>query len=326
MHRPLTSATKSAEAPIGLIGCGRMGRPMMSHVLAAGFHGIANDVNPRAADGLPRCRAAATPKELADVCGIVLGCVPTTRAFDEVLFGADGIASGKTASVYVHLGTTGPGHARAAAKKLGEAGIAFVDAPISGGTARAAAGSLATLVSGPKAAIEAARPVLACYSAKITEFGEEPGAAQAAKLINNMISAANLAIAVEGLLAGVKAGLPISNLVELLCQGTARSDALENKIAGHVVTRTFDWGSSLEVIAKDMVAWLHMADDVGLQSPLSRLVLGTYMSAIEMLGPREDMTSITKWLEEIEGVAISASNDVPAGSSSAALPTSKFEV
>jgi 3-hydroxyisobutyrate dehydrogenase-like beta-hydroxyacid dehydrogenase len=121
-----------------------------------------------------------------------------------------------------------------------------------------------------------------------------------------MISAANLAIAVEGLLAGVKAGLPVPKLLELLRQGTARSDALENKVAGHVVTRTFDWGSSLEVIAKDMAAWREMADDVELKCPLSRLVHGTYVSAIEMLGSREDMTGITKYLEKIEGVAIPA--------------------
>jgi 3-hydroxyisobutyrate dehydrogenase-like beta-hydroxyacid dehydrogenase len=310
MHRPLLPAAREDTSPIGLIGCGRMGRPIMSNILAAGFHGVVHDTDPRASEGLVQCRSAASSRDVANVCAVVLGCLPTMQAFDEALFGADGLVNGSSISLYIHLGTTGPGHVRSAAERLATAGITLLDAPISGGTARAASGTLATLLAGPEAAILAARPVLASYSARIVEFGAAAGAAQVAKLINNMISAANLAVAIEGLLAGAKAGLPMEELLDLLRHGTARSDALENKIIPHVATRSFDWGSSLEIIAKDMEAWHQMADDMDLKVPLSRFVHAAYAAGIEKLGYREDMTGIAKYFEELEGITIPTKRDV----------------
>ena len=121
-----------------------------------------------------------------------------------------------------------------------------------------------------------------------------------------MLSAANLALAVEGLLAGVKAGVDPGALVELLRRGTGNSDALSTKVVGHVLPRTFDWGGSLEVIAKDMTAWREMADGLDLQCPLSRKVHETYMAAIGQLGKQADMTDIARYLEGIERVTIPA--------------------
>jgi len=99
--------------------------------------------------------------------------------------------------------------------------------------------------------------------------------------------------------------LPIS-LVELLRRGTGNSDALNTKVVGHVLPRTFAWGGSLEVIAKDMTAWREMADSLDLECLLSRKVHETYMAAISQLGKRADMTDIARYLEGIEGVTIPA--------------------
>lgn len=300
-------ASKGSETPIGLVGCGRMGRPMLGHILAAGFEAVVHDRVVDAAAGLPATRTAATPRDVADACTIVLGCVPTIDAFDEIVAGKSGLIGGRRMRLYVHLGTTGLAHARQLAATLAAAGIHFLDAPMSGGVARAVSGTLASMVSGPSAAIDAARPLLQCYSASIVEFGDQPGAAQAAKLINNMLSAANLALAIEGILAGVKAGIAPPTLMRLLTQGTGTSNALETKVANHVITRTFDFSSSLEVISKDMTAWRAMADELELVCPLSQHVHQTYMAAIAELSSGADMTAVAKYLEGLEGVTIPAS-------------------
>ena len=304
--RTPTPATPGPNSPIGLIGCGRMGRPMLEHILAVGFHGVVFDTNAAAAQGLANVRVAASVREVADDCAIVLGCVPTVEAFDATVLGPGGVIEGRKLAVYVHLGTTGLRHVRQLAASLADAGIALVDAPMSGGVERAVAGTLASMVAGARPALEAARPVIERYSASIIDLGPEPSAAQAVKLVNNMLSAANLALAVEGLLAGVKAGVDPGALVELLRRGTGNSDALSTKVVGHVLPRTFDWGGSLEVIAKDMTAWGEMADGLDLQCPLSRKVHETYMAAIGQLGKQADMTDIARYLEGIERVTIPA--------------------
>jgi 3-hydroxyisobutyrate dehydrogenase-like beta-hydroxyacid dehydrogenase len=299
-------ATPGSHSPIGLIGCGRMGRPMLEHILAGGFHGVVFDTSPNAAHGLANVRVASSAREVADSCAIVLGCVPTTDAFDATVLGANGVIEGSKVAVYVHLGTTGLRHVRHLAERLAAAGISLVDAPMSGGVERAVSGKLASMVSGARPAVEATRPVIERYSASVTDLGAEPGAAQAVKLVNNMLSAANLALAVEGLLTGVKAGIAPGPLVELLRRGTGNSDALSTKVVGHVLPRTFDWGGSLEVIAKDMTAWREMADGLDLECALSRHVHETYMTAIAQLGKQADMTDIARYLEGIEGVTIPA--------------------
>ncbi len=304
--RTPTPATPGSHSPIGLIGCGRMGRPMLEHILAGGFHGVVFDTSPTAAQGLANVRVASSSREVADTCAIVLGCVPTTDAFDATVLGDKGVIEGGKVSVYVHLGTTGLRHVRHLAERLATAGIALVDAPMSGGVERAVSGKLASMVSGERPAVAAARPVIERYSASVTDLGAEPGAAQAVKLVNNMLSAANLALAVEGLLAGVKAGIAPGPLVDLLRRGTGSSDALSTKVVGHVLPRTFDWGGSLEVIAKDMTAWREMADSLDLACPLSRKVHETYMTAIDQLGKQADMTDIARYLEGVEGVTIPA--------------------
>jgi 3-hydroxyisobutyrate dehydrogenase-like beta-hydroxyacid dehydrogenase len=281
-----------------------MGRPMLEHILAGGFHGVVFDTSPSAAHGLANVRVASSAHEVADACAIVLGCVPTVEAFDATVLGTNGVIEGSKVAVYIHLGTTGLRHVRHLAERLAAAGIALVDAPMSGGVERAVSGKLASMVSGARPAVEAARPVIERYSASVTDLGAEPGAAQAVKLVNNMLSAANLALAVEGLLAGVKAGIAPGPLVELLRRGTGNSDALSTKVVGHVLPRT--WGGSLEVIAKDMTAWREMADSLDLKCALSRHVHETYMTAIAQLGKQADMTDIARYLEGIEGVTIPA--------------------
>lgn len=300
------AATGENHTLVGFVGCGRMGRPMLGHILARGHRAIAYDIDPKATAGLSGCEAVPSPTHVANVCEIVFGCLPTVEAFDAVVSGPQGVIHGKAIRLYVHLGTTGLAHTRKLAATLAKAKIQMLDAPISGGVARATDGTLASMVSGQAEAVRRARPLLECYSGSITEFGEAPGAAQAAKLINNMLSAANMALAVEGVLAGVKAGIKPAQLMALLSNGTGSSNALTTKVAEHVITRRFDWGGALSIVGKDMTAWKQMADELELICPLSRHVYQVYMDAVATMAPTECMTAAAKHIEHIEGVSIPA--------------------
>lgn len=308
--RQIRSPLKSADTPVGLVGCGRMGRPMLEHILRTGFYAVVNDCKLDAAKGLAHCKMVDTARAVADTCEIVFGCVPTVETFDEIVLGPNGLAGGRAISLYVHLGTTGPVHVRQLAAGLAREGITLLDAPVTGGVVGAVEGTLASMVSGSPLALAAARIFLDSYSSSVIEFGEDPGTAQVPKLINNMLSSANLAIAIEGLVAGTKAGIDLTRLVRLLTKGTGNSLALEAIVARHVIPRTFDWGGSFEIIGKDMTSWREMADDLALVSPLSRQVYSTYKAAIAALGPNEDLTAIAKYIESIEGMAVPAAPPV----------------
>ncbi len=156
--------------------------------------------------------------------------------------------------VYVHVGTTGSVLVQELAEQLAASGVDTVDAPMTGGTPRARAGTLTVMASGPRPAFDYVTPLLETYSTKIVYLGAKPGIAQTMKLINNMVSAANLAVAAEAMVMGAKAGLDPELMLAVMNSGTAQNSALLSKIPDHVLTRRFDYGSGIYVTEKDLTA------------------------------------------------------------------------
>ncbi len=298
--------TFDIKAEIGLIGTGRMGRPIAECLLKAGRRLAVFDRDLLATSALAssQCSICPSAADVANKAPIVLACVPSIEAFDDCTLGNDGLVHGSAIRVYVHLGTTGPRNVIRIAEQLSARGIATLDAPISGGMGRAAAGTLSSMISGSGDAIDRASEAIRLYSSSLTVVGDAPGAAQIAKLINNMLSAANLAAAIEGLIVASKANVDISALTEVLLRSTGGSYAFETKIVEQVLTRQFNFGGALRIIRKDMEAWREMIEDFGLACPIGSEVHKTYMRAMEQLDPDDDMTSIAKYYETLEGVAI----------------------
>ena len=297
-------ASSREPSAIGFIGLGRMGRPMAGHIAAGGHRVVIHDTNPAACIGFDAAAVAASPKEVADRCGIVFSCVATTEGYDEVALGPLGLCTGTAVRTYVHLGTTGAAHVRRLAAALARAGIETLDAPISGGVVGAVNAKLASMVSGPADALARARPLIDCYSRVVFDFGREPGTAQAVKIINNTISTTNLVAAIEGLTLGIKAGVDPAQLADLIAAGTGSSLANDAMVRQHVVTRDFAWGSTMQIILKDLRAWQELADELKVGCPINRAASDLFVAAIARLGFDEDITAVAKFIEQNEGVSI----------------------
>ena len=180
---------------IGFVGVGRMGGHMASRLLDAGFALCVFDTNAEAIAPLAARGAtvATSPADVASKARIVLMSLPTPPIVQAVALGANGISSGSAVKVVIDLSTSGPGVANVVAKGLAEKGIVSVDSPVSGGMKGAKDGTLAVMVSCPKATYAEVEPILKTFG-KLFFTGEKPGLAQVAKLANNLLAASAIVI------------------------------------------------------------------------------------------------------------------------------------
>ena len=205
---------------IGFIGLGKMGFPMARRLIEAGHQLTVFDTRKEAVDKLVALGAvaASSPKDIADRCETVLASLPSLQASLEVATGTGGVIEGKRVKRFVDLSTVGSQmaariHGLLAAKK-----IVQIDSPVSGGVGGAEKGTLAVMVSGPRADFEVAKPALDVIG-KVFFIGEKPGSAQTMKLANNFLSATAMVATSEAVVMGVKAGLDPSVMIDVINAG-----------------------------------------------------------------------------------------------------------
>ncbi|MDQ2626658.1 MAG: NAD(P)-dependent oxidoreductase, partial [Actinomycetota bacterium] len=192
---------------------------------------------------------------------------------------------------------------------LAAGGIAALDAPVSGGVGGAQQGSLAIMVSGPRAAFDTAKVLL-------EELGrpffvdEKPGAAQTMKLVNNLMAATTLAATAEVMVMGVKAGLDPQVMIDVLNAGSGGTHASRDKFPKAVLPRTFDYGFATGLMVKDIRLYLDEASALGLPRQLADAVAALWESTLRDEGPESDFTSIVKVLERTAGVTVGDSEEV----------------
>jgi 3-hydroxyisobutyrate dehydrogenase-like beta-hydroxyacid dehydrogenase len=239
---------------VGFIGLGVMGAPMAGRLLAAGHRLVVFDAKPDAVRSLTEAgaQAARSPREVADRARCVFVCLPTPEVVEQVGLGDDGLLHGSAIQTYVDVSTTGADTAERIASALGARGVACVDAPVSGGPAGARAGTLSMMLAGSPEAIAAARPLLDVLGRSVFVVGDEPGQGQTVKVINNLMSAAAIAITAEALTVGVKAGLDPATVLEVVGASSGANNAAATKFPPHVLTRRFDHGFRLSLMAKDV--------------------------------------------------------------------------
>jgi 3-hydroxyisobutyrate dehydrogenase-like beta-hydroxyacid dehydrogenase len=192
---------------IGFIGLGKMGFPMARRLLEAGHGLVVFDARKAAIDKLVAMGAAgaSSPKEVADRVETVMASLPSLQASLEVASGNNGVIEGRPVKRFVDLSTVGSHMAVRIHDLLKRRGIVQVDSPVSGGVGGAEKGTLAVMVSGPKAHANAARPALDIIG-KVFFIGEKPGSAQTMKLANNLLSATAVVATSEAVVMGVKSG------------------------------------------------------------------------------------------------------------------------
>jgi 3-hydroxyisobutyrate dehydrogenase-like beta-hydroxyacid dehydrogenase len=282
-----------------------MGGPMSLRLIDAGYSLCVYDTDAAAMKPLVArgAKAATSPADVAAHAEIVLVSLPTPPIVQAVALGEQGIAHGSAVRTMIDLSTTGPGMAKTVAEGLAARKIGWVDAPVSGGVAGAKGGTLAVMVSCPKATYQTIEPVLKVFG-KLFFTGEKPGLAQTAKLANNLLAAAALVVSSEAIAMGVKAGLDPKVLVDIINVSSGRNSATQDKFPKAVLTRTFDFGFATGLSYKDVRLCVDEAESLGVPMVVGAAVREMLAITNAKFGPASDFTSIARVVEEWAGVEI----------------------
>ena len=266
-------AMTRCDLNLGFIGLGAIGLPMATNLCQGGFP-LAVHTRSRHAEtapGIQGARPCASPAEAAEAADVLLICVSDDAAVETVLFGADGAASAlRPGSVVVDCSTIAPATALACAERLARQGISYLDAPVTGGTEGAKAGTLTLLVGGEPEALERTRPILEVIGGTIHHFGPV-GRGQQVKAVNQVLVAGSYAAVAEAMALGERLALPMDQVVEALKGGAAGSWALEHRAPGMLAGR-YPLGFKLALHHKDLGIALDAAKSVQLELPISNLV------------------------------------------------------
>ena len=301
-----------AHPPAAFIGLGALGAPMAANLLAAGVPlTVHNRTRAREAPLLAAgARGAASPAEAAAAARVVMLCLSDGPAVEEVLFGPAGVAvalSGgplwtadaaqakRPSPLVIDFSTIEPERSRQLAERLAALGIAWLDAPVSGGTEGARAGTLSVLVGGEAPTLERARPLLEIVGSAITHFGAA-GAGQQAKAINQILVAGSYAAVAEAMALGQRLGLPMDALRQALSRGAAGSWALEHRAAG-MVAGEFPLGFRLALHRKDLAIALATAERNGLELPVCRTVAAIEDALLAAGHGDEDVSALARFFK-----------------------------
>jgi 2-hydroxy-3-oxopropionate reductase len=297
-----------AQSPVGFVGLGAMGGRMAARLLGAGHSLVVCDPDRAAVQAASDAGAyvVSTPREVADAAEVVMVSLPRPEIVRDVALGDDGLAGGSAIRVYVDLSTTGVAVAQAVAEGLAAQDVSAVDAPVSGGPAGAAAGRLTLMVSGPDAAVERAPPLVEAFAGNVFVVGSEAGQGQAAKVINNLMSACSIAITAEAMVLGVRAGLDPSTLLDVIHVSSGANNAASDKFPKQVLTRAFAHGFRLDLMAKDVHLALDEARRRGVPMVLGSTVEELWGLADVTGEDGRDCTEIVRMFEIWGGAEIAA--------------------
>jgi 3-hydroxyisobutyrate dehydrogenase len=288
---------------IGFVGLGTMGAAMAANVRRAGFEVTAwNRTRGRAA-GLADLGVAdaATPAEVGRASDVVVVCVSDTPDVEAVLFGVDGIAAGlASGGLVIDCSTISPAATATFAGRLADAGIAFVDAPVSGGSEGAKLGTLTIFVGGDESAVERAHPVLAAMGRTITRFGPA-GSGQAVKAVNQVVIAGIYLGVAEGMVLAMKAGLDPETVATALGGGVAKSWILENR-SGKMIANDYPLGFRTSLHLKDLAIALDLARSVGATLPVSALAAQLESGLVARGYGDEDMSNLARAIRSLSGL------------------------
>ncbi|MGG5889424.1 NAD(P)-dependent oxidoreductase [Falsiroseomonas sp. HC035] len=280
---------------IGFIGIGRMGWPMALRLIEAGFAVAVQDAVPGRAEDFVR-RHGGTAGDAARGADALITMLPTSREVAQVLAGAAPLLA--PGAVVVEMSSGEPSATRAIAADVAARGIAMVDAPVSGGVARAETGSLAIMTGGEAAALDRVDPVLRAMGTTITRCGDI-GAGQAMKALNNLVSAAGFLVSVEALLIGSRFGLDPAVMVDVLNASTGMNNSTQRKLKQFVLSRSFDSGFGLDLMVKDLSIALQVGRETATPAPLSAQTRELWAAAAGLLGPGQDHTAAARFSEAL---------------------------
>lgn len=250
-------------------------------------------VEPLSEAGAIPCRSVA---EVVRGAEIVITMLPDGKSVRTVMLGKDGAAAAmQSGSLLVDMSSSAPTGTRALGKELAGLGIGMIDAPVSGGTKKAADGSLAIMAGGRRGDVERARPVLEKLGNRIFHTGEL-GSGHAVKALNNYVSAAGLVAACEAALVARTLGVDPDTLVDVLNASTGRNNTTEVKMKPYILSETFSSGFGMALMAKDLRAAADLSAELGCPQGGMAFQAELWSQALEELGQSADHTEMFRFL------------------------------
>ena len=296
MTGAMTDATTiNPPAKVTVIGLGNMGRPMAACMARAGYQVTGYDLSAdaRATFSQQGGLVAATADEAVAGTSAIVTLLPDGKIVRAAIEGIkDKLTKG---TVIIDMSSSAPMGTRALGDELTAAGLAFIDAPVSGGVKRAVDGTLAIMAGGAAAAIDRAENLLLTMGKSVFRTGPL-GSGHAAKALNNYVSAAGLAAAAEALAIGGKFGIDPNTLVDVLNASTGRNNSTENKLKQFMISETYASGFALALMAKDIQTADDLAHQIGVRAPLADEIAAMWNAALDRLGPASDHTEIGRYL------------------------------
>ncbi|TIX05288.1 MAG: NAD(P)-dependent oxidoreductase [Mesorhizobium sp.] len=295
---PAAAALRAA-----VIGLGSMGFGMATSLRRAGFEVTGFDVNEQVVARFLATggRGAQTPAQAAQAADVVVSVVVNAAQTEAILFGADGVAETLSeGAVFVSSATMDPDVARNLAARLETTGRLYLDAPISGGSVRAAEGALTILASGSAAAFARARPALDAMATKLYELGDQPGVGAAFKMINQLLAGVHIAAASEAIALAARQGLDIRKVYEVITASAGNSWMFENRIP-HVLDGDYAPRSAVDIFVKDLGIIQDMALSAKFPVPVAAAALQMFLMTSAAGMGRDDDASVARLYARITG-------------------------
>lgn len=300
------TATVPSTLRIGVIGLGAMGLGMANSLVRAGFDVAGCDLSPERRD---RFRAAGgtladTPAKAAQGADVVFCVVINAAQTEDVLFGAGGVADAlPPGSVFISCATMDPKIAERLGVTLDAQGKIYLDAPISGGAARAEAGELSVMASGDPRGFERAGPALDAVSAKLFALGDAPGQGSTFKMINQLLTGVHIAAASEAMVLAAKQGLDLHKVYEVITASAGNSWMFENRMA-HVLSGDYTPLSAVDIFVKDLGIVLDTARASHYPAPLAAAAHQMYLAASGAGMGGDDDSSLARLYAQLSGAVL----------------------
>ena len=290
---------------IGVIGLGAMGAGMAGSLRRAGCDIHVCDVREGVAAAFAKNggTACATPAELAASCDVVVSVVVNAAQTEAVLFGNDGTrgaaAAMRPGSVFVMCSTVDPNVSIAFERRLEAIGLLYVDAPISGGAAKAASGEMTVMGAAKPEAWSKAEPFLKAMAAKVYRLGQSAGNGSKVKIINQLLAGVHIAAAAEAMALGLREGVDAAALYEVITHSAGNSWMFENRMA-HVLAGDYTPHSAVDIFVKDLGLVLDTARATKFPLPLASTAHQMFMQASTAGFAMEDDSAVIKIFPGIE--------------------------
>lgn len=296
---------------VGFIGLGVMGKPMAVNLIKAGHSLTVYDIMHDAVEELARAgaKAASSPKELAGGVDAVITMLPNAAIVEATLTGESGLlAAARPGLVIVDMSSVAPHTSVRMAQLASAKSVGYVDAPVSGGAAGAAAGTLTIMAGGSPADVERIMPLLQAMGKNVRHMGET-GSGDAVKMVNNLLLGANMAALAEALVLGVKSGLPAHTMYEVISNSSGASYALAAKMPNFIMKGHFAPGFAIDLQYKDLELAVESAKAMALPLPMTNAAQQVFELARASGLGREDISAVVKVWEKLAGVTVRSGGD-----------------